>query len=329
MVNKWGVGNFYNFARSATDRSRARTAIWNGDSYANWTGLSYSVTSGIRAGLVGFSQWGSDTGGYVRTVGNVADGPSEELWARWMQFSSFCPVYELMLGTNHTPYYSPYTEHLVQVMKETSNLHHSLFPYIKSYQYRATKDGIPLIRAIFLEVPEDLQTYEMTDEYFFGSEFLIAPIVNAGGKRTVYFPQKGTKYLEYFNKTNVYMGGTSSTVQMSTDFIPAYVVECAIVPRGDIYQGNNKWTSKWQPHLEIEVYPSYGCEKSMFLYYNGNDQVEITMATDSRSQSVTVWYGDLALRGTITAFTKYGAMNATILPGGGVATFENMTSLFD
>jgi hypothetical protein len=110
-------------------------------------------------------------------------------------------------------------------------------------------------------------------------------------------------------------------IQVSTDFIPAYVVECAIVPRGDIYQGNNKWTSSWQPHLEIEVYPSYGCKNSTFLYYTGNDQVEITMVADSRSHTVTVSYGDLWLRGTITAFTKYEAMNATILPGGGVATF--------
>ena len=85
----------------------------------------------------------------------------------------------------------------------------------------------------------------MVDEYFFGSEFLIAPIVSPGGSRTVYFPQKGTKYLEYFNKTNLYMGGTSSTIQMSTDFIPVYVVEGAIVPRGDIYRGNNKWTLNW------------------------------------------------------------------------------------
>jgi Glycosyl hydrolases family 31 len=102
MLQKWGKSGFYNFARSAVDRSRARTAIWNGDSHSNWTGLQYSISSGIRAGLIGFSQWGSDTGGYIRSAAPIADQPSEELWARWMQFSAFSPVYELMLGTNHT-----------------------------------------------------------------------------------------------------------------------------------------------------------------------------------------------------------------------------------
>ena len=86
MKSRWGESNFYNFARSVVDRSRARTAVWNGDSHANYTGLAYSVASGIRAGLLGFSQWGSDTGGYVRVTGNT-QSPTQELWARWMHFS--------------------------------------------------------------------------------------------------------------------------------------------------------------------------------------------------------------------------------------------------
>ena len=68
MAEKWGEGNFYNFARSVVDRSRSKTAVWNGDAHSNFSGLAYSVTSGIRAGLIGFSQWGSDTGGYIRNL---------------------------------------------------------------------------------------------------------------------------------------------------------------------------------------------------------------------------------------------------------------------
>lgn len=80
MVEKWGEGNFYDFTRNAVDRSRSKTAIWNGDSHSNWTGLSWSIASGIRSGLIGFSQWGSDTGGYIRDL----DDPHQELWSRWM-----------------------------------------------------------------------------------------------------------------------------------------------------------------------------------------------------------------------------------------------------
>jgi alpha-glucosidase (family GH31 glycosyl hydrolase) len=80
MVENWGEGNFYDFARNAVDRSRSKTAIWNGDSHSNWTGLSYSIASGIRSGLIGFSQWGSDTGGYIRDLND----PKQDLWSRWM-----------------------------------------------------------------------------------------------------------------------------------------------------------------------------------------------------------------------------------------------------
>src|ERR1700761_2182777 len=113
MASKWGKNGFYNFARSAVDRSRALTNIWNGDSHANFTGLRYSIASGIRAGLLGFSTWSSDTGGYVRSPNLVADQPTPEVWARWMHFSAYSPVYEIMIGTNHTPWYPPYPSRLV------------------------------------------------------------------------------------------------------------------------------------------------------------------------------------------------------------------------
>ena len=90
MVEKWGVGNFFSFSRSVVDRARSLTAVWNGDSQADWEGLAFSVASGIRAGLLLFSTWGSDIGGYTRPDETT---PGEELWARWMQFGAFSPHY--------------------------------------------------------------------------------------------------------------------------------------------------------------------------------------------------------------------------------------------
>ena len=138
-----------------------------------------------------------------------------------------------MLGTNHTPWYAPYTSDLVSVLKETANLHHDLLPFIKSYTYQASLTGIPLMRALFLERPSDSKSYTVADEYFFGSEFLVAPIVNSGGSRSVYFPE-GSSYLEYFNKTSIVQGGTTTTVSLDQHHIPVYVRAGSIIPRGDI-----------------------------------------------------------------------------------------------
>lgn len=327
MVEKWGESNFYSFARSAVDRSRSKTNIWNGDAHSNYTGLAYSVTSSIRAGLLGFSTWSSDTGGYIRGLHD----PAQDLWARWMWFSTFSPVYEIPIGTNHTPWYAPYTSELVDVLKASANLHHDLLPYIKSYTYQAHKTGIPVIRASFLETPQDPTTYNINDAYFFGSELYIAPIVSSSGARSVYFPEQEGKYLEYFNKTSVYKGGSTIDVELDVHSIPAYVRAGAIVPRGDIYQGNNKWTEDWRPELTIELFPSRNVPFSRFAYYNGETggEVPIVMRVEPRSGRVDVEYGGVGVNGTIVLFAKDGTRHATVHAGGGSATFEGVESLFD
>ncbi|KAL2216669.1 glycosyl hydrolases family 31-domain-containing protein [Thermoascus aurantiacus ATCC 26904] len=326
MVEVWGENGFHSFSRSAFDRVRSWTTVWNGDSHSNFTGLSYTVTSGIRSGLIGFSHWTSDTGGYVRGE----DDPSEELWARWMHHSAFTPEYVVLIGTGHTPWYPPYTSRLVSILKETANLHHDLIPFIRSYTYQATQNGIPIMRALFLEHPEDDNTYTISDEYFFGEQFLVAPIVNEGGNRQVYFP-KGADYLEYYNKTTIHKGGSRTEVQLELEYSPVYVKAGSIVPRGDIVQANNKWTKDWAPSLHIEFYPSFEIQHSTFQYYNGDSKkvAPITMTTDKRHSSVKIVYGNVGVGGTLTVFTKTGPINASLQENGGIAVFHNVQSLFD
>lgn len=325
MAETWGPSGYHSFSRSAYDRVRSDTSIWNGDAYADYTGLAYSVASGIRSGLLGFSHWTSDTGGYVRDD----DEPTEDLWARWMQFSVFSVEYELMLGTNHTPWYPPYSSDLVSILKQTANLHHELIPYIKSYSYQSTITGIPVMRALFLEHPRDKHTYNISDAYFFGEHFLVAPVVDESGKREVYFP-KGTDYLEYFDKTSVHEGGSAAAVSPGLDSIPVYVKAGAIVPRGDIVQANNKWTKDWSPRLTVELFPSFGVPESSFAYYNGNKESEIRMTSTSKDDGacVHVQYGELGVGGKIVVYTQNGPVESDLQPKGGKAEFCDIESLF-
>lgn len=336
MVEHWNSSSsFYDFARSAIDRSRSRTYIWNGDSHSNFSGLAHSVTSGIRAGLVGFPVWASDTGGYIRDL----DDPAQELWARWMWFSAFSPVFEIMIGTNHTPWYPPYTSELVDVLKTTANLHHDLIPYIKSYTYAASRTGVPIMRAAFLEASGDGNAFDVTDAYFFGAELFIAPVVSAGGQRRVYFPDQPRRYLDYFDKTTVHAPGSTVVASLDVHSVPAYVLEGGIVPRGDIVQANNKWTEDWMPELTIEIYPSFEVPESGFEYFNGDagNVVEICVKT-SRTQgqegkngqgTVEIVYGDLDIGGRFSIFTSAGVRNVTIVSGGGRAVVDGVGSLFE
>lgn len=78
-----------------------------------------------------------------------------------------------------------------------------------------------------------------------------------------------------------------------------------MIPTGDIYQGNQKW-KKWQPYLEIQVFPSYGVAKSDFKYYNAakNETGLITVTTDKKQQSVMLVYGDLGIPGIAVVYGK-------------------------
>lgn len=308
MEEKWGPHGFYTFTRNVVDRSRSKTNVWNGDSHSNYSGLAYSVTSAQRAGLMGFSTWGSDTGGYIRGTND----PSQELWARWMWFSAFSTVYEIMVGTNHTPWYPPYTQELVEILKTTANLHHDLVPFIRSYTYESTQTGLPVMRAAFLEAPTDQKTWNLKDEYFFGSEFLVAPIINAGGKRSVYFPE-GSKYLEYFGKKEVHSGGSTTEVSLGLDSVPVYVKAGSIIPTGDVNKGNNLWTRDWKPHVTIEIYPSWDVPKSEFMYWNGRKQVKIEVVTMKKSKTVTISIdGDLGAEASYSIYHKGGCKEGTL-----------------
>ena len=214
------------------------------------------------------------------------------------------------------------------MLKESTDLHYDLFPFIKSYIYQAHKTGVPMIRAAFLEAPQDPNTFNMSDAYFFGSEFFVAPIITAGGKRSIYFPE-GTKYLEYFNKTEVYEGGSTVDVQIDVHYIPAFVVAGAIVPKGRIYQGNDRWTPDWSPHLDIELYPSNDSVCSRFEYYNGDTDSVAVIEMTSHGKGVVVEYGAVGSNGTLTAYVKGGMRAAPLHAAGGSATFSDVQSLFE
>jgi alpha-D-xyloside xylohydrolase len=342
LVEAWGTSNFYSFARSTVDRARSFNGVWNGDSHSNFTGLQYTVTSGIRAGLLGFSMWGSDTGGYIRGTND----PTEELWARWMWFSAFSPVFEIMVGTGHTPWYAPYTSRLVSILKTTANLHVSLIPYIRSYTYQATRTGIPLVRALWLEYPEKLDdVLNIKNQYMFGEEFLVAPIVTTGNSRSIYFPGDN-KWLNYLSRTGtpkVYQGGqTVSNITATIEDMPIYVKEGAIIPTGDLHQSNAKWDINWQPYLNFELFPSFDVSSSSFNYYsretNKTVKIEMSVSGQPGSGNVTITNGDFGGLEKVWNATSIGefwvyvagiVLKVPIVSSGGPSSMVMAKSIWD
>jgi alpha-D-xyloside xylohydrolase len=308
----------YSFARNVYDTGRKYTAVWNGDTPMTWKGLQYSVLSGLRSGAIVMPMWGSDTGGYVQSPA----GPPEELFIRWFQFSAFSPMLEVLVGGKHTPWYD-YSPRMVEVTREQSALHHDLIPYTRAMMFEATRSGAPIMRPLAFAFPKDQAGATVGDEFLYGSELLVAPVLEAGQtKRSVYLPACGCRWLDYHGRRSVTPGGKSVTADAPLGRIPVFAREGAIVPRGDIFKGNNTWTPDWSPKLRIEVFPSPKVA-GKFPYYTGAAARDITSVTSGGRTVVTV--PELGTPGTVEVFVSaVGGVrrNGKVLAAGTDYVFE-------
>jgi len=283
-------------ARNTFDKSRKYVGIWNGDIPADYGGLARSIKNGLRCGAINFPYFGTDTGGY-----NVP--PSKELFARWFQFSTYCTMMEILIDPGRTVWYDSDYNHseepnLIDIARKQCQDHHDLIPYTKSCMYYAHQTGMPVIRQLIFAYPNDGNLYDMWDEYLYGPEILVAPVVTHGAtSRNVYLP--AGKWLDYNDKNTVYTGPDIITADAPIDVIPLLVREGAIIPRGDILQSNNNWTPDWSAYLRIEFFP-YDNTNNTFNYYTG-DQVQPISCSMSGDGLVNMQFGELGYDGTVNS----------------------------
>jgi alpha-glucosidase (family GH31 glycosyl hydrolase) len=282
-------GDFFNFTRNINDQGRQYAAVWSGDPKTTWLGFQTSIKNGLRSGLLNFPMWGSDTGGYAGT-------PTQELFSRWIAFSAYSPMMEIIQGPGRNIFYDFSPDTLATTVKYT-DLHHDLIPYTRSLLATALQNGTPIMRPMFLEFPKDsnVAVADMWDQYMYGPQILVAPITTAGAiSRSVYLPS-GTRWMDYNNRSTIYAGGQTITVSAPTSILPTFVREGAIIPRGDIVKTNNTWSTDWTASLRIEVFPSSAFASS-FDYYNGSEMVTIAVTPFSDGFQI-VTSGDLLLPG--------------------------------
>ena len=285
-------GDFLEFSRNANDTARKYTALWNGDTQSTFEGLAISIRTGLRAGAIDFPMWASDTGGYSHI-------PTEELFARWLEFSALSPMMEVLIGPHRT-IWDDYDSQLISIAQKYTRLHHDLIPYSRSYLYQSTLTGMPLMRALVLAYPADKNVTDMWDEYLFGPDLLVAPVVQSGvTSRIVYLP--AGRWLDYNDRKTIYEGGKTVKIPADLGTIPVFVRAGAIIPRGDIVKDNNNWDANWQPKLRIEIYPGRDGQRD-FPYFTekGVENIQETTA----AEGIEVKLGELRVQGDIEVYCK-------------------------
>ncbi|KIJ55857.1 glycoside hydrolase family 31 protein [Sphaerobolus stellatus SS14] len=190
MVEKRGLEQACLFARSATAGGQRFPVHWGGDCSTLWTGMGEALRGSISLGLAGFGFSATDIGGF-KAPGDRAVAPEPALYKRWVQWGLLASHSRLHGSTTYrVPWeIEPDSSEASEVLKAAVELKHRLMPYILAAAKQANETGIPILRAMFLEFPEDPTCWKLDLQYMFGSDLLVAPIFSEDGEITYFVPK--------------------------------------------------------------------------------------------------------------------------------------------
>lgn len=222
-VNRQYVGEGIIWARSAWAGSQRYALHWGGDAATNNIGMLGDLRGGLSFGLSGFSFWSHDMGGFVTAS-------PEDIYRRWLPFG-FLSSHTRAHGAPPT---EPWliSESFTEAFRECAEMKYKLMPYVYAQAKDCSNRGLPMVRALFVEFPQDKGAWLVEDEYMFGSQILVAPLLESGNSRDVYLP-KG-KWIDY-QSGEVYEGGFQT---ITAGKIPAVILvrDGSLIPHAPLAQ---------------------------------------------------------------------------------------------
>lgn len=219
--------------------------LWSGDVETRWAALANQIPLGLSMSMAGMPFWNTDIGGFV------GDMPSPELYIRWMQFGAFTPVMRPHgAQQDREPWaFGPETE---AIATRYIHLRYRLLPYTYTLAREANQAGLPLMRPLVLHYPQDAATFNLGDQFLWGRDLLVAPVVTPGaGRRTVYLPD-GVWY-DFWSSRRI-VGGRRVTARAPIETLPLFVRAGAIIPMAP----ERERTGGGWPELTLAVYPGDG-----------------------------------------------------------------------
>ncbi|MBO1300528.1 TIM-barrel domain-containing protein, partial [Enterococcus sp. DIV1271a] len=226
------------FARSASVGSQKFPVHWGGDNLSEYPSMAESLRGGLSFVLSGFGFWSHDIGGFEENA-------SEDIYKRWTQFG---------LLSTHSRYHGNieyrvpwnFGEEAALVSQRFSKLKNRLMPYIYEQAVETAQTGIPMMRPVMLEFPEDYTTHTIDKQYMFGERLLIAPIFNAQGQVSFYLPEgRWTNYLD----NRVYEG-----LQWHTQTYDYFNLPLMVRPNSLIIEGSVNTTAAYDYTKDLTVH---------------------------------------------------------------------------
>ncbi len=246
------------WARSAWAGSQRYALHWGGDAATTNTGMLGDLRGGLSFGLSGFSFWSHDMGGFVTAS-------PEDIYRRWLPFG-FLSSHTRAHGAPPT---EPWliSESFTKAFREAAEMKYKLMPYVYAQAKDCSERGLPMVRALLVEFPDDPGAWLVEDAYMFGSQMLVAPLLESGNERSVYLP-KG-KWIDY-QTGKVYEGGWQT---IKAGKIPAVILvrDGSLIPHAPLAQRTDQ--IQWDK-VELKVYKADAKKCSGLLFKPGDTQLQ-------------------------------------------------------
>ncbi len=236
-------------------------AVWPGDNTSDWTSLRQSVSTLLGMGLSGFTFVGCDIGGF-----NGA--PDGELYSRWLQLGVFYPFMRshsnLGSPTKEPWSWGPYFE---TINKHSIQLRYELLPYIYNTMHQAADTGLPALRPLFLEFPNDTNVTGIGNEFMFGNDLLVSPVMVQGEtNHTVYLPEGD--WFDYWTG-HKFIGGTNFQFAVTMNSIPIFVRGGGFIFRQPVVQFTGQ-----MPGNPLHVLVAPGRDSRASLYEDDGESLD-------------------------------------------------------
>ena len=213
------------WARAAWAGCQRYPVHWGGDSESSWAGMAGSLKGGLHLGLSGFAFWSHDVPGFHSTPDFMNSPIDPMVYVRWTQFGVFSSHMRYHGTCKREPWHYP---EIAPIVKRWWQLRYRLIPYIIEQSQLACLTGWPLVRALLMHHPYDRQVWHIDDEYYFGQEFLVCPVMNGENKRDIYLP--GGLWVDFFTGERIEGGRWYYDVEVPLDRMPVYVRPSAVIP---------------------------------------------------------------------------------------------------
>jgi alpha-D-xyloside xylohydrolase len=257
------------WARSTWAGSQRYPLHWGGDAEATDSGMAAELRGGLSFGLSGFTFWSHDAGGFVGKA-------SEDLYLRWLAFSSLTSHSRCHGMAPKEPWnYSP---EFMNRFRKIVEMRYRLMPYLWAQAHDSAERGLPMLRSLFLEFPQDPGAWKVDDEYLLGSSMLVAPLMHEGStKRDVYLPAGG--WIDY-QTGKAYQGGWCEIEAVDLPVV-VLVRDGSVIPHIGLAQSTSRMD--WSK-LELAVFakdPS--AAEGLVALPDSKSSVKIQLTADDNS----------------------------------------------